>query len=1419
MGWRFLCFWAAGFFSALGVFGADLARAADECGAAASIPEFSATVRYEQGSFVVNNQSTYLAERAVPSGSAAPSGEGSGGWRRLGEGAYHTGIWCGEDSYDDMSVVYGGSGSNFTRLVFVKEGSAALESIRLSNGDEIRMEIRAGRFAGGSQTGLELVGDSESMLRLFLGSATTDTVRVETQSAGAHGIRVSTSDMDMDVGTASSVVDVVGNGGAIIFDSDGAPMITETLEAAYIRTQGAASHGISAEGRGSGSVLAVDIDMRGSLVIFTEGAGSHGIYAQTLSGNAGGVDIDIQGGRIITGSASGDSSHAIFSDVAGSGDSDIDISAQAIIRTFGEGSVGIRANTAGGALAITAPGEITVTGAGAEGIHASSEGGDVEITVGGFIRAEGGAGVVVDFTDAPSLTIDLSGSIETGDPDSSDMMSGMHGIHISPMTGAGEASSAVVMLSGSGGLLTSHEGGSDGVRLGEATLPLGSAMVMSAGNSRISARGDGSAGIRVYARTGINVMFSGNSSIRTRGADAPAIELRALGNMAGDSSDLSITLDQNSSLLTEGARSRGVHAEKANAGALRILANGIITTTGSAIFARGAGGGEISIEANRRLSTSGDNAHIIDAYAMGSGFVAVGVGLGAVLGATGSGSRGVFVRSDRGRLDLLITEDSSVSVARNSPALVVMDGGSAIHDRDAPDMDGVNWMRDQTKGRMSSFMASESYETDDIVLRGGMIYRAILVKAAGTEFVADNWEVVDAAAAAGTLELPEWASRDYYPNGDMVVHETGVYAARGDIPAASPLLENNGRIAGDILFIRAITASDLGDPAFGEGHDRLINQSGGVIEGGIYTGFGDDEIQNSGRVMGGIYADCHARALQSSDVTCQSSGASMLEGDDVITNSGGASLLGDVAMGGGDDRFENAGIYEGSLTMGAGSDSFINSGTGAVLTGDSDFGSGSDSLMNSGTLTIRDGRVRGLEFFTQTGGSLRLEFDGGMAALPNPIIDMGTGAGGEALLAGELDLRGIAGVFSSVNLLRAGRVNYAGLRVNASFLNRSEISLEGSTLRIILTRDFGAFTARGADAGMTDYFRRVSETSPLAIEPLFAALRSASEESLPRSFQTLMPRAYDAPLQADWLSDRLFAKSFGTQDCLLTDWGRERCGWMRLGARSFAQDSGAGDFTEVVLHISGGGSFLLWRDFLGRAWHISGAFSYESSDLDFSSSGSGRGDRILIGAALRADSADSFVYDLSVNLGLGLYEVKRGVLLSGIETVVGEPDTITVSARAGLEYRGFEAWGWSFVPRLEGSATGHFMDSFTESGGAAALHIEAIREVQASLSPSFEASRSLRTVYGVFSARAGVSAHSFLTDPRLPIRARLASDATGQTPFRIEGSMERALMEISLEVNLAQSDRVKLGLSYRGLFGVGGDSVVNSGRFRVRYLF
>lgn len=161
----------------------------------------------------------------------------------------------------------------------------------------------------------------------------------------------------------------------------------------------------------------------------------------------------------------------------------------------------------------------------------------------------------------------------------------------------------------------------------------------------------------------------------------------------------------------------------------------------------------------------------------------------------------------------------------------------------------------------------------------------------------------------------------------------------------------------------------------GKGTATITNAAGGTIEAtgtlsvAIRTNGVALDLTNAGTIRGGA-----GTTLASNDSLVRQIGTTYLAGaiqttgavDNRIVNTG--TIIGSIALGGGNDWIENYGQVQGEVFLGAGDDSFLHRAS-ATLTGTVDGGTGTDSLVidATGGGTVNGDQFVNFERFSQTG--------------------------------------------------------------------------------------------------------------------------------------------------------------------------------------------------------------------------------------------------------------------------------------------------------------------------------------------------------------------------------------------------------------------------------------------------------------------
>lgn len=177
---------------------------------------------------------------------------------------------------------------------------------------------------------------------------------------------------------------------------------------------------------------------------------------------------------------------------------------------------------------------------------------------------------------------------------------------------------------------------------------------------------------------------------------------------------------------------------------------------------------------------------------------------------------------------------------------------------------------------------------------------------------------------------------------------------KGGAALAATRIINDGTISADGRGGEGVTGDSrlYGREAInliGDWNDRITNGATGRINAGIAMGGGDDKLENAGSII--------ANGLWAVD---------MGDGDDSIANTG--SILGRIVLGAGNDTIENRRQINGSINGGSGADTLKNSGTIEYwATSAVDLGDGNDRLENGGRINGKVLTGAGDDFVTNSG--------------------------------------------------------------------------------------------------------------------------------------------------------------------------------------------------------------------------------------------------------------------------------------------------------------------------------------------------------------------------------------------------------------------------------------------------------------------
>jgi uncharacterized protein with beta-barrel porin domain len=193
--------------------------------------------------------------------------------------------------------------------------------------------------------------------------------------------------------------------------------------------------------------------------------------------------------------------------------------------------------------------------------------------------------------------------------------------------------------------------------------------------------------------------------------------------------------------------------------------------------------------------------------------------------------------------------------------------------------------------------------------------------------------------------------------GNASISNTGTITGSIALGGGSDTVENRGTITGNVFlgagddgFLEQANAILTGTVDAGEGNDTLTIDAtgGGTVNGDQFVNFERFNQTGTGNVsyLGNFRFD--TISLSGGAVTVaagqmlSSNGPTTLTGSDAaetVLNNG--TIVGSVALGGGNDQLVNNGAILGSVSLGAGDDQFVE-GVGSRVTGTVDGGAGND---------------------------------------------------------------------------------------------------------------------------------------------------------------------------------------------------------------------------------------------------------------------------------------------------------------------------------------------------------------------------------------------------------------------------------------------------------------------------------------------
>lgn len=241
----------------------------------------------------------------------------------------------------------------------------------------------------------------------------------------------------------------------------------------------------------------------------------------------------------------------------------------------------------------------------------------------------------------------------------------------------------------------------------------------------------------------------------------------------------------------------------------------------------------------------------------------------------------------------------------------------------------------------------------------------------------DNSGTIDASGAGsvGAQLGFYFSSQTTNPTRTVTITNSGTIRGNGGGLVSTGVYYPNGNWIEPVEYTTTSPAGGIHVFGNGDVAATITNAASGVIEATgeksvavLATGAALD-LTNAGTIRGGT-----GTTLDSADQFAVFNGTPYLAGaiqttgavDNRIVNTG--TIIGSIALGGGNDRIENYGQLQGNVFLGAGDDTFLHRAS-ATLTGTVDGGEGADSLIidATGGGTINGDQFVNFERFNQVG--------------------------------------------------------------------------------------------------------------------------------------------------------------------------------------------------------------------------------------------------------------------------------------------------------------------------------------------------------------------------------------------------------------------------------------------------------------------
>ncbi|WP_377296860.1 beta strand repeat-containing protein [Rhizobium sp. SGZ-381] len=1208
--------------------------------------------------------------------------------------------------------------------------------------------------------------------------------------------------------SAGAGIDAYAANGTISVTADG--LITSDADGIHAVQSGGGTLHITASGgirsASANGILASSTDS--NVTIDNTGA---------IQANSDGINVDANSGNILitqVGNVTSDTGAAISAD-APAGSIGITSTGDISAKTYG-----LYAYSTGGDVSINQTGSV-YTWAG-EGILAYSATGAASVTVDGAVTAKTDA-ITVRNAGYSNVTVNATGGVESYD--------GAGIIAYSP-NGAVEVTQKGNLISKTNGIDASNLSGQDVTvthRDGSLTSNSGSGIVASSSSGNVTVTSTGKLVAELY---GINATNTGYGSVKvTQNGDLTANKNDGI---LASSSNGDVTVNSTGKLVAE---LYGINATNTGYGSVTVTQNGDLTANKRDGILASSSNGDVTVNSTGKL--------VADLY----GINATNTGYGSVT-VTQTGDLTAYNRDGI----LASSSNGNVSVTSTGTVLADLYGINASNT-------GNGWVNVTQTGDLTAYNRDgilASSATGYIYVTGSGIITAdgVGINASNTSNSNDvevYWQgAITASNGSGILASSAQADVYVEQYGDINAALDGVNASNlsddqgvhvavmGDIVAQNGLVASSARGEVYVGHLGGITASQYGINAtnLSDDNDVEVESLGNITAAGndaIYASSANAAVfvRSYGGDLTGNQSGIHLEgwgslSAQVDDGTVKggASGAAV-----TFVNGASSSLLnyGTLANTSGIDglavsgvdtntSIDNYGTIRGNIDLtDLASNSFENRFGAVFETGSSvDLGSG-NWLTNAGIVSpggegvIKATSLTG-SFENTSTGTLLIDIDGANAATDTLTVS------GQAKLNGALsvNLMSLGSSSNSYVFLSAG----AGITEEAMVISNpailGSVTSDGTNATVTIDGvNFSPVSGTPNSRTLGDYFNR-SIAASNSLEPILLSLANLStDEEYNAALQQLSPEVLLAETDAARVANINFTNNL--MSCRVADgvnfFGAEgECGWVKVENRRVTRD---GDSETIGSHsdswsFTGGAQFALAPD-----WRLGFGAGGSTENTD-STYGSSDGSTAYLGAVVKY-APGAALFSAAVSGSYGWYDSTRQVDFGTItDTLTGSPEVATINARLRAAYT-FQNDSAYLRPILDLDMIYTRQRAVTETGGIAALSMDASDQTVFSVTPSLEAGTQVALGDDMLLRPYVSGGVSLYSDNSIAMAGIFSSDTGGVAPFNVSTTTDRTLWRASAGVDVFAGETGTLRLYYDGAFGSTTTSQVFGGKFSLKF--